>query len=52
MSSALESSLAAALIFGAVWLGVAAILGPVLGRYMKQNAKRYQASKTESASKR
>ena len=52
MSSALESSLSTALIFGAAWLGAAAALGPVLGRYMKRNASRYPAPNEESAPKR
>lgn len=51
MSSVLESSLVTALLLGVAWLGAAAALGPMLGRYLKRNASRYPPPDAENAPK-
>lgn len=40
------SSLAAALV---LWFGVAAILGPVIGRHLKRVSAQYPPAKTDDA---
>jgi hypothetical protein len=44
-----ESSLAWVLLLLALWCGVAATLGPVIGRMLKRNAERYPVVERENA---
>ena len=44
-----ESPLAWVLLLLALWVGVAATLGPAIGRMLKRNAERYPVVERENA---